>query len=38
MSSGSWPNPGTRRVLEIVTENLVTKQAELKGIRDVVVP
>ena len=38
MSSGSWPNPGTRRVLEIVTENLTTKQAELKGIRDVVVP
>ena len=38
MSTGSWPNPGTRRVLEIVTENLKTKQIELKGIRDVVVP
>lgn len=38
ISSGSWPNPGTRRVLEIVTENLVTKQTELKGVRDVVVP
>lgn len=38
ISTGSWPNPGTRRVLQIVTENLTTKQVELKGIRDVVVP
>jgi len=38
ISSGSWPNPGSRRVLEIVTENPATQQMELKGIRDVVVP
>lgn len=38
ISSGSWPDPGTRRVLEIATENPVTKQMELRGIRDVVVP
>lgn len=38
ISSGSWPNPGTRRVFEIVADNLVTKQFELKGIRDVTVP
>lgn len=38
ISTGSWSNPGTRRVLEIITENLATKQIELKGIRDVVVP
>ena len=35
ISTGSWPNPGTRRVLQIATENPVTKQVELKGIRDV---
>jgi hypothetical protein len=38
ISTGSWPNPGTRRVLQIFTETLETKQIELKGIRDVVVP
>lgn len=38
ISSGSWPNPGTRRVLEIVIEDPTSKQIELKGIRDVVVP
>ncbi|MEO5716034.1 MAG: hypothetical protein ABIT37_21315 [Luteolibacter sp.] len=38
VSSGSWPNPGTRRVLQIVIENPETHQLELKGVRDVVVP
>ena len=38
ISTGSWPNPGTRRVLQIFSENLATKQIELKGVRDVVVP
>ncbi|MES2920829.1 MAG: hypothetical protein V4819_04755 [Verrucomicrobiota bacterium] len=38
ISTGSWPNPGTRRVLQVFTENLATKEIELKGIRDVVVP
>lgn len=38
ISTGSWANPGTRRVLQVVTENPVTKQIELKGIRDVAVP
>ncbi len=38
ISTGSWPNPGTRRVLQIFTENPATKQIELKGVRDVVVP
>ncbi len=38
ISSGSWPNPGTRRVLQVVSENPATRQPELKGIRDVVVP
>ena len=36
ISSGSWPNPGTRRVLQFITENPVTRQIELRGIRDVV--
>lgn len=38
ISTGSWQNPGTRRVLQVFTENLATKQIELKGVRDVVVP
>jgi hypothetical protein len=37
LSSGSWPNPGTKRVLQILTENPATKQIDLKGVRDVAV-
>jgi len=38
ISTGSWPNPGSKRVLQIFTEDLASKQIELKGIRDVAVP
>lgn len=38
ISSGSWADPGTRRVLQLVTEDPVTKQVSIKGIRDVFVP
>ncbi|MEO5716762.1 MAG: hypothetical protein ABIT37_25005 [Luteolibacter sp.] len=37
VSTGVWTNPGTRRVLQVVTED-PDKQIELKGIRDVVIP
>jgi hypothetical protein len=36
ISTGIWTNPGTRRVLEVLTEDPANKQIELKGIRDVV--
>ena len=38
ISSGSWADPGTRRVLQVVTEDPVSKQVTIKGVRDVFVP
>lgn len=38
ISSGVWTDPGTRRVLQVFTENPATHTIELKGIRDVVIP
>lgn len=38
ITSSVWLNPGTRRVLQLITEDPVSKQVEIKGIRDVVVP
>jgi hypothetical protein len=35
ISSNSWTNPGTRRVLHIITRDPGTEQIELKSIRDV---
>lgn len=36
--SGFWPHPGEKRVIQIITENPVTKQPELRGVRDVAKP
>lgn len=38
LSSGIWPSPGDKRVLQVISENAVTKQIEFVGIRDVVKP
>jgi hypothetical protein len=38
ISTGVWTNPGTRRVLQIITEDPISKQIDLKGIRDVALP
>lgn len=38
ITSGSWPNPGTKRVLQVFSEDFASKRIELKGIRDVAVP
>lgn len=38
VTSGAWSNPGTRRVLEVFTEDPETKEIKLRGIRDVVTP
>lgn len=37
-SSGAWPHPGPKRVLQILTDNPDTKQTEVRGIRDVASP
>ncbi len=37
IGSGVWPNPGEKRVLQVLFENPSNKQVELKGIRDVAV-
>ncbi|MBN8456330.1 MAG: hypothetical protein J0M04_00595 [Verrucomicrobia bacterium] len=37
-SSGAWPHPGPKRVLQILTEDPASKQTEVRGIRDVAVP
>ena len=37
-AAGIWPHPGTKRVLQVLTENPVTKQVEMKGVRDVAAP
>lgn len=38
ISSGIWPSPGEKRVLQIIMDNPVTKQVEIVGIRDVAKP
>lgn len=38
ISSGIWPNPGDKRVLQVISENAATKQVEISGIRDVAKP
>lgn len=38
VSSGIWPTPGDKRVLQLITENAATKQIEIVGIRDVAKP
>jgi hypothetical protein len=35
ISTGTWTNPGAKRVLEVLTENQATGQVEMRGIRDV---
>lgn len=35
ISTGTWTNPGTRRVLEVLTQDPATGQVEMRGIRDV---
>ena len=37
-SSGAWPHPGPKRVLQILTEAPDTKQIEIRGFRDVAAP
>jgi hypothetical protein len=38
ITSGVWPNPGSKRVLQVFTADPATRQIELKGIRDVAAP
>jgi hypothetical protein len=38
ISSGIWPHPGEKRVLQVITESGATKRLELKGVRDVAKP
>jgi hypothetical protein len=38
ISSGIWPNPGDKRVLQVISENTANKQVEIVGIRDVAKP
>jgi hypothetical protein len=37
-SSGVWPHPGPKRVLQVIVDNPTTKLAEIRGFRDVAVP
>jgi hypothetical protein len=38
ISSGIWPSPGEKRVLQIIMDNPATKQVEIIGVRDVAKP
>ncbi|NQX01218.1 hypothetical protein HQ447_11200 [bacterium] len=38
ITSGIWSNPGTKRVLQVFIEDLLTKEVTLKGIRDIANP
>lgn len=38
VASGAWPDPGDKRALQILTDNPVTKQVEIRGVRDVAKP
>ncbi len=35
ISTSSWPNPGSKRVLQIFYKDLATKEVQLRGVRDV---
>ncbi|MEK7951334.1 hypothetical protein [Luteolibacter soli] len=37
-SSGAWPNPGGKRVLQVITDNPETKLVDIRGFRDVATP
>lgn len=37
-TSGAWPHPGDKRVLQILTDNPATSQIEIRGVRDVAKP
>lgn len=38
ISSGVWPSPGEKRVLQVLIESGANKRVELRGIRDVAKP
>lgn len=35
-SSCTWPHPGTKRVIQIVTEGRMSDKPELRGLKDIV--
>ena len=35
VGAGIWPNPGSKRVIQVAFENPNTKQLEIRGIRDI---
>ena len=35
ISTSSWTNPGTKRVLQVIYKDLATNEVQLKGVRDV---
>lgn len=37
-STGNWPQPDQKRVLQVITESGAKKRLEMKGIRDVAAP
>jgi hypothetical protein len=37
-SSGLWPHPGPKRVLQVITDNPETKLVDIRGFRDVATP
>jgi hypothetical protein len=37
-SSGVWPHPGGKRVLQVLTDNAETKLVDIRGFRDVATP
>lgn len=38
ISAGIWPDPGEKRVLQIISDNPATKQVEIVGVMDVAKP
>jgi hypothetical protein len=38
VSTGVWPDPGTRRVLQVLVDNPDTQSAEIRGFRDITTP
>lgn len=37
-SSGKWPHPGSKRVLQVLVDNPTTKLVDIRGVRDVAAP
>lgn len=37
IAAGSWPHPGQKRVLQVAFDNPVSRQVEMRGIRDIAV-